>query len=32
MIEAMEAAGVIGAAEGNGSRQVFAPAPIKEDY
>jgi len=32
MIEAMEAAGVIGAAEGNGSRQVLAPASIKEDY
>jgi len=31
MIEAMESAGVIGAAEGNGSRQVFAPAPIKEE-
>jgi len=32
MIEAMELAGVIGAAEGNGSRQVLAPAPIREDY
>lgn len=32
IIEAMEAAGVIGEAEGNGSRQVLAPAPIREDY
>jgi S-DNA-T family DNA segregation ATPase FtsK/SpoIIIE len=33
IIEAMELAGVIGAAEGNGSRQVLAPGPIKdEDY
>jgi len=32
MIEAMEAAGVIGAAEGNGTRQVLAPAPMREDY
>lgn len=32
IIEAMEMAGVIGAPEGNGSRAVLAPAPIKEDY
>jgi S-DNA-T family DNA segregation ATPase FtsK/SpoIIIE len=31
IIEAMEMAGVISTAEGNGSRQVLAPEPIKED-
>ncbi|NOQ65068.1 MAG: cell division protein FtsK [Methyloprofundus sp.] len=30
MIEAMEMAGVVSPAEGSGSRQVLAPAPIKE--
>ncbi|NOQ64264.1 MAG: cell division protein FtsK [Methyloprofundus sp.] len=30
MIEAMEMAGVVSPAEGNGSRQVLAPAPIKD--
>jgi len=31
MIEAMEMAGVVTPAEGSGTRQVLAPAPIKED-
>jgi len=31
MIEAMEMAGVVTSAEGSGTRQVLAPAPIKED-
>ncbi|NOQ15546.1 MAG: cell division protein FtsK, partial [Methyloprofundus sp.] len=30
MIEAMEMAGVVSPAEGSGSRQVLAPAPIKD--
>ena len=30
MIEAMELAGIVSAAESNGSREVLAPPPIKD--
>jgi S-DNA-T family DNA segregation ATPase FtsK/SpoIIIE len=31
MVEAMEAAGLVGPLQSNGAREILVPAPLKED-